>query len=172
MYTYTHHVQPKSAIRINVNYMYYSERWISGADSLRTSNISDHAHSDQFTSCVTILSSISTCNLKGVTGVVPWIRINGRSISKIGHAKYSLIGHLANQTSWLILCTGSVFQNCEQELHLMKLRSRFQLQVTMVSVDELSRSNAVVLVSPPTICPYIKRRDGWKLLLCICQKSK
>ena len=80
MYTYTHHVQPKSAIRINVNYMYYSERWISGADSLRTSNISDHAHSDQFTSCVTILSSISTCNLMGVTGVVTWIRINGRSI--------------------------------------------------------------------------------------------
>ena len=84
----------------------YSERWISGADSLRMSNISDHAHSDQFTSCVTILSSISTCNLKGVTGVVPRIRINGRSISKIGHAKYSLIGHLANQTSWLILCNG------------------------------------------------------------------
>ena len=80
-------------------------KWISGADSPRTNNISDHAHSDQFTSCVTILSSISTCNLKGVTSVVPWIRINGRSISKIGHAKYSLIGHLANQTSWLILCT-------------------------------------------------------------------
>jgi len=70
---------------------------------------------------------------------------------KIGRAKYSLIGHLANQTSWLILCTGSVFQNCEQELHLMKLRSRFQLQVTMVSVDESSRNNAVVLVSPPSI---------------------
>ena len=60
----------------------YSARWISGADSLRTSNVSDHAHSDQFTSGVTILSSISTCNSKRVTGVVPWIRINGRSISK------------------------------------------------------------------------------------------
>ena len=47
----------------------YSERWISGADSLRTSNISDHAHSDQFTSGVAILSSTTTCNLKGVTGV-------------------------------------------------------------------------------------------------------
>jgi len=32
-------------------------------------NISDHAHSDQFTSGVTILSSISPCMLKWVTGV-------------------------------------------------------------------------------------------------------
>ena len=35
----------------------YSERWISGADSLRTSNIRDHAHSDQHQHAMSLLQS-------------------------------------------------------------------------------------------------------------------
>ena len=34
----------------------YSERWITGADSLRTSNIRDHAHSDQHQHAMTLLA--------------------------------------------------------------------------------------------------------------------
>ena len=33
----------------------YSERWISGADSLHTSNIRDHAHSDQHQHAMSLL---------------------------------------------------------------------------------------------------------------------
>ena len=50
----------------------YSERWISGADSPRTSNISDHAHSDQFTSCASNMCSIQYLTHRKSTFHDPW----------------------------------------------------------------------------------------------------
>ena len=58
-----------------------------------------------FLACVTLLSSTSTCKIKAYI-CRSMDKINGRSISINGHAKCILIGHLANQTSRLILCTG------------------------------------------------------------------
>jgi len=120
--TATEHLHSMPSARKMI--MNYSKQWILDIYSLHKLHIWPHLQwfmhthipstricsrsitSTEKTTCIAIL-----CSTSSYKTLQQQDEINGRSYFMNGHAKCSSVSHLANQTSWVIWCTGYVHRN-------------------------------------------------------------